>query len=155
MNKVHISAYRLVSGARQTNRCPESKPTPANAEENTRSNVRFAAQDEEIDPLDESRRNSKLDNETEELSPEAHEQIRSLAISLQKSRLQESRMSNFAYEPVSMPPSRVSLPNNSAVCTWYSPTNRCLQEKVTRLAPHVAPSDRATVLYHQPYIHLH
>jgi hypothetical protein len=70
--------------------------------------VRFAAEDEAIDPLDESRRNSKLDN-AEELSPEAHEQIRSLAMSLQKSRIQESRMSNFAYEPVSMPPSRVCI----------------------------------------------
>lgn len=111
MRKVYISACRLVSGARRTNRCPDSKNSPANAQDNTRSNVRFAAEDEEIDPLDESRRNSRLDNDTEELSPEAHEQIRSLAMSLQKSRIQESRMSNFAYEPVSMPPSRVSMPS--------------------------------------------
>ncbi|RVX70685.1 hypothetical protein B0A52_05335 [Exophiala mesophila] len=73
-----------------------------------RSNVRFAAQDEEIDPLDESRRNSKLgDARDEDLTPEAHEQIRNLAMTLQKSRLQENRMANFAYEPVSMPASRV------------------------------------------------
>lgn len=111
MRKVDISACRLVSGARRTNRCPESKNSPANAQDNTRSNVRFAAEDEEIDPLDESRRNSNLDNDNEELSPEAHEQIRSLAMSLQKSRIQESRMSNFAYEPVSMPPSRVRMPS--------------------------------------------
>lgn len=111
MRKVYISACRLISGARRTNRCPDSKNSPANAQDNTRSNVRFAAEDEEIDPLDESRRNSRLDNDTEELSPEAHEQIRSLAMSLQKSRIQESRMSNFAYEPVSMPPSRVSMPS--------------------------------------------
>lgn len=89
-----------------TNRCPESKARQDGGE-NIRSNVRFA-EDEEIDPLDESRRNSKLDN-TEDLSPEAHEQIRSLAMSLQKSRIQESRLANFAYEPVSMPPSRVCM----------------------------------------------
>jgi len=91
---------------RLINRFPESK-AGQDGGDNSRSNVRFA-EDKEIDPLDESRRNSKFDN-TEELSPEAHEQIRSLAMSLQKSRLQESRMANFAYETVSMPPSRVCM----------------------------------------------
>ncbi|RMD43752.1 hypothetical protein DV735_g1315, partial [Chaetothyriales sp. CBS 134920] len=43
----------------------------------------------------------------EDLSPEVREQIKNLAMSLQKSRLQESRLAHFAYEPVSMPPSRV------------------------------------------------
>jgi hypothetical protein len=70
--------------------------------------VRFASDDEEIDPLDETRRLSQAEGvKDEDLSPEAHEQIRSLAMSLQKSRLQENRMANFAYETVSMPPSRV------------------------------------------------
>lgn len=77
--------------------------------ENGPSNVRFA-EDEEIDPLDDSRRNSQIgDGRSEELSPEAHEQIRNLAMTLQKSRLQENRMANFAYETVSMPPSRVRV----------------------------------------------
>ena len=70
--------------------------------------MRFASEDEEIDPLDESRKLSQGGVEKEELDPEAHEQIRNLAMSLQKSRLQENRMANFAYETVSMPPSRVS-----------------------------------------------
>ena len=79
-------------------------------DETERSNVRFASEDEQIDPLDASRRNSKLDSVSgEDLSPEAHEQIRNLAMSLQKSRIQESRMANFAYEPVSMPTSRVCM----------------------------------------------
>ena len=71
--------------------------------------VRFASDDdEEVDPLDESRRLSEAEGlKNEDMSPEAHEQIRSLAMSLQKSRLQENRMANFAYETVSMPPSRV------------------------------------------------
>ncbi|KAJ4668672.1 Nitrogen permease reactivator protein [Exophiala dermatitidis] len=80
--------------------------------ENTQSsqpNVRFASQNEEIDPVDDTRRKIPQADEAEdqELTPEAHEQIRNLAMSLQKSRLQENRMSNFAYEAVSMPPSRV------------------------------------------------
>src|ERR1700712_4579010 len=92
------------------------KSTGANPEEEEQQNtekkdqgaVRFAPEDEEIDPLDESRRRSGAGGvENEELSPEAHEQIRNLAMSLQKSRLQENRMANFAYETVSMPPSRV------------------------------------------------
>lgn len=56
--------------------------------------VRFADNVQEVD-------------RPEDLSPEAHEQIRNLAMTLQKSKLQENRMTNFAYEPVSMPASRV------------------------------------------------
>ena len=47
--------------------------------------------------------------EYEDLSPQAKEEIKSLAMTLQKSRLQESRMANFTYEPVSLPASRVCL----------------------------------------------
>lgn len=70
-----------------------------------RGNVRFAAQEETIEPVKDI--TNAQDKDPDELSPEAHEQIRNLAMTLQKSRLQESRMANFAYEPVSMPPSRV------------------------------------------------
>ena len=69
--------------------------------------MRFADDDEDIDPLQSPGPNTQKNTDREDLSPEAHEQIRNLAITLQKSRLQEQRMSNFAYEPVSMPPSRV------------------------------------------------
>jgi hypothetical protein len=41
------------------------------------------------------------------LSPEAQEEIRSLSQSLQQSHLQHRRMSNYAFEPVSLPVSRV------------------------------------------------
>jgi hypothetical protein len=41
-------------------------------------------------------------------SPKAQEELRSLALSLQKSQLQESRFRHFAFEPVSLPPSRVT-----------------------------------------------
>lgn len=87
--------------------------TPENrecAEYSQQPNVRFASQNEEIDPIDDSRRKipqTSDPRDEEELTPETQEQIRNLAMSLQKSRLQENRMSNFAYEAVSMPPSRV------------------------------------------------
>jgi hypothetical protein len=42
------------------------------------------------------------------LSPQAEEELRSLSSTLQKSRCQAKRMENFSFEPVSLPPSRVS-----------------------------------------------
>jgi hypothetical protein len=47
------------------------------------------------------------DEAVENLSPEAKEEICNLTMTLQKSKLQESRMSNFAFEAVSLPTSRV------------------------------------------------
>lgn len=83
------------------------KVVTENSKQDTdKSNVRFAAQDEQIEPI--TSLTDSGDKRPEDLSPEAHEQIRNLAMTLQKSRLQENRMSNFAYEPVSMPASRVS-----------------------------------------------
>ena len=80
-------------------------------DEPDRGGVRFKDEDEEIDPIqsvkDVSVPDHRRDIDKEELSPEAHEQIKNLAMTLQKSRIQESRMHGFAYEPVSMPPSRV------------------------------------------------
>ena len=70
--------------------------------EGEKSRARFADEDEEIDPIQ-----SIPEQRPEDMSPEAREQIKNLAMTLQKSRIQENRMSNFAYEPVSMPPSRV------------------------------------------------
>jgi hypothetical protein len=63
----------------------------------------------------------------EDLTPEAKEEIRNLAMTLQKSKLQESRMSNFQFEPVSLPASRVSssptawprLANMILLCALY------------------------------------
>ena len=84
----------------------DQKNNSQNANDGERGNVRFAAEEETIEPTKDL--TNTEDKRTDDLSPEAHEQIRNLAMTLQKSRLQESRMSNFAYEPVSMPPSRVS-----------------------------------------------
>ncbi|KAL5387133.1 hypothetical protein DPSP01_003743 [Paraphaeosphaeria sporulosa] len=47
----------------------------------------------------------------EELSPEAEQELRNLSKTLQQSRCQARRMANFAYEPVSLPPSRAASPS--------------------------------------------
>lgn len=47
-------------------------------------------------------------NDRDDLTPEAQEELKNLSITMQKSRLQTQRMENFAYEPVSLPASRVS-----------------------------------------------
>ncbi len=46
----------------------------------------------------------------EEFSPDAQEELRILSVSLRQSRLQSKRMEKFAFEPVSLPVSRVSHP---------------------------------------------
>lgn len=71
--------------------------------------VRFASVNQEIEPV------HSLHNEAsaqatglrgnEKLSPETEEELRALAMSLPSSRLQESRMQNYGFEPVSLPPS--------------------------------------------------
>jgi len=73
-------------------------------------NVRFADGVQQIEPVPKMHQPAKAsaDRRVDELTPEAHDQIRNLALTFQKSNLHESRMSNFAYEPVSMPASRVS-----------------------------------------------
>jgi hypothetical protein len=60
---------------------------------------------EEIEPV--TKTDSDKPKSIEDLPPEAKEEIRSLAMTSQKSKLQESRMSNFQFEPVSLPASRV------------------------------------------------
>lgn len=129
-----------------TNPAGKDQPRPG------QGNVRFASEDEEIDPLDETRRLSEAAGaRDEELSPEAHEQIRSLAMSLQKSRLQENRMANFAYETVSMPPSRVCgfLSFLSGVLSALTTTTRFPREIVRRRALHVVQSNMAMARYPQ------
>src|SRR5277367_5454120 len=71
--------------------------------------VRFASGVEEIEPVkkDITKTDSDESKSMENLTPEAKEEIRSLAMTLQKSKLQESRMSNFQFELVSLPASRV------------------------------------------------
>jgi hypothetical protein len=72
--------------------------------------VRFASQQQEIEPVPPMTHVESLvgPQPRDDLTPEAQEELRTLAMSLQKSRLQTRRMGNFNFEPVSLPVSRVS-----------------------------------------------
>jgi hypothetical protein len=82
------------------------------AQEQSQS-VRFSDVNEEIEPekavepLRDLTGTGK-DARHEPLSPQAEEELRNLSSTLQKSRCQAKRMENFSFEPVSLPPSRVS-----------------------------------------------
>lgn len=76
------------------------------------SNVRFADGVEEFRPEPgrptRDVKSAQANAELEEMTPEAREEIRRLAMSQQKSRIQEQRASHFAYDTFSLPASRVS-----------------------------------------------
>jgi hypothetical protein len=104
-----VCHYVDAEGARNENSTTEK---PNDASNSAQQCVRFASGVDEIEPVkkvhDLTKSNDDRSRSIEELSPEVKEEIRNLAVTLQKSKLQESRMSNFQYEPVSLPASRVS-----------------------------------------------
>ena len=71
--------------------------------------VRFSAVTQEIEPS--SLQSPALEHTKDELrkKPTSEEELRSLAMSLQNTDLQESRLRNFSFDPMSLPASRVSL----------------------------------------------
>jgi hypothetical protein len=76
--------------------------------------VRFSDVNQEIEPEKAVERlcdltGSGRDAQGEPLSAQAEEELRNLSSTLQKSRCQAKRMENFSFEPVSLPPSRVSV----------------------------------------------
>jgi hypothetical protein len=84
-------------------------PETEQEQEPESESVRFASIPEEIKPSHnpQDTANDLPDSDLmEEISPKDQEEIRSLAMSLQKARLQERRIASFAFEPVSLPPSR-------------------------------------------------
>lgn len=69
--------------------------------------VRFSSVNQEIEPSSMlSPVSEKSLGDTQSPDPNEDE-LRSLAISLQRSQLQESRLRNFSFEPMSLPSSRV------------------------------------------------
>lgn len=90
-----------------------------------KSGVRFAEEVQQLRPepselggpkdVKEAQRQAEL----EEMTPEAREEIRRLAMSHQKSKLQEQRAGHFAYDTFSLPASRV--------CRSFSCSNKLLQ----------------------------
>lgn len=71
--------------------------------------VRFSAVTQEIEPS--SLQSPALEHTKDERrkKPTSEEELRSLAMSLQNTDLQESRLRNFSFDPMSLPASRVSL----------------------------------------------
>lgn len=95
----------------------------ANASSEGQSGVRFANDVQEFEPTgirhDTTAPTEEQGMDYDDLTPQAKEEIKNLAMTLQKSRLQESRMANFTYEPVSLPASRVSnLGAQINGCNW-------------------------------------
>lgn len=84
-----------------------------------RSNVRFKDSVETYKAQPEmpvkDLKTAQAEAELEEMTPEAREEIRRLAMSQQKSRLQEQRTSHFAYDTFSLPASRVCIPPLSRI----------------------------------------
>lgn len=79
--------------------------------------VRFASVNQEIEPdqtlqsqvPSSSERQEQAEPIGNEWDLNAKDELRSLAISLEKSQLQESRLRHFAFEPVSLPATRVRI----------------------------------------------
>ena len=76
------------------------------------SAVRFASKAQEIEPVNSLHLTETItpeDSRPGPLPPDTQAELRRLSLSLHNSRLQEGRLRNFAFEPVSLPPSRVSI----------------------------------------------
>ncbi|KAL8832053.1 MAG: hypothetical protein Q9191_000507 [Dirinaria sp. TL-2023a] len=103
--------------------------------------VRFASKDQEIEPSHSLQTSATMASEKSqkdtEISPEAQEEIRSISRGLHNSQLQQRRLSNFAFEPVSLPVSRV--PTNESSQPQSLRDNRT----TPRLSPTVSPAEDA------------
>ena len=86
--------YKTLLHYRSLPTLPVPRIRPAMAD----SGVRFSDKNDEIEPDPQDR---------QDVSPEVQKELRDLSITMQKSRLQSKRMENFAFEPVSLPASRV------------------------------------------------
>ena len=91
-------------------KAPQNPAVPAAPQPQT---VRFSSVNQEIEPVQSTASSAALPSERSnsdaELSSQAHDERVTLSQSLQGSQLQQRRMSNFGFEPVSLPASRVSL----------------------------------------------
>lgn len=93
---------------------PGQAPEPGDADAKSRApptQVRFSSITEEIEP-GQSELSPVPEQPQQSLSygqnpPTDEEQLRSLAMSMQGAQLQESRLRNFSFDPMSLPSSRV------------------------------------------------
>lgn len=91
---------------------PEASDADSSKLKSQPGQVRFSSVTEEIEP---SVKSVSAQSPALEVKPSpipnqsSDEEIRSLAATFQRSQLQESRLRNFSYEPVSLPSSRVCM----------------------------------------------
>lgn len=86
---------------------PQAESDPDAKSKAQPAQVRFSSVNQEIEPSSMlSPVSEKSLGDTQSPDPNEDE-LRSLAISLQRSQLQESRLRNFSFEPMSLPSSRV------------------------------------------------
>ena len=112
-------------------------------EDNLPQTVRFASVNQEIEPQHSIQSVSQAsDNAPSQLTPQAEEELRNLTLGLHKSHIQQQRMSNFAFEPVSLPVSRVQSNASSACMTSREQTKSgaASPRESTNLTPPLTPS---------------
>ena len=103
--------------------------------------MRFASVNQEIEPSQSLKTDSQAsDNVPNQLSPQAEQEIRQLSLSLHKSHIQQQRMSNFAFEPVSVPVSRAQSNESSPYMTSREPTQSGHASPATMPTPPLTPS---------------
>ena len=92
---------------------PSQAPHTQSEEPPLQPAVRFASVNQEIEPTHSLQAPVTAESEdlarNNEISPEDQEQLRTMSRNLNESQLQRNRMSNYAFEPVSLPVSRVRL----------------------------------------------
>ena len=105
--------------------------------------MRFASVNQEIEPAQSLQSTETQGSSTirpgDQLSAEARTEIKNLSIGLHNSHLQQRRMSNFAFEPVSLPASRA--PSNEP-----SPLSSREPTRSTGPSPHLTPRDATASL---------
>ncbi|KAL8807272.1 MAG: hypothetical protein Q9182_000777 [Xanthomendoza sp. 2 TL-2023] len=108
-----------------SNSVESSHPAGSVEETQPEQAVRFASVDEEIEPAQtlpsSTTQDSAQPRPQNPLTPEAQAELRSISLGLHSSQLQQRRMSNFAFEPVSLPPSRMPS-NEPSPYTTQQPT---------------------------------
>ncbi len=101
---------------------PTQAPLP---QESPPQAVRFASVNQEIEPAHSLQSDTQASDNSildQQLSPQQREEIRTLTNSLHQSHLQQRRMSNYAFEPVSLPVSRSQSDDSSPYPSLREPT---------------------------------
>ncbi|KAL8873376.1 MAG: hypothetical protein Q9174_001146 [Haloplaca sp. 1 TL-2023] len=94
--------------------------------------VRFSSVNQEIEPAQMTLSATTHSSIQQQMTPEAQADLRSISVGMHNSQLQQRRMSNFAFEPVSLPVSRA--PSNEP-----SPHSSRQPTRSTNVSPLMTP----------------